>query len=124
MPTPRTGSVEPFKRADGSTYYRARIRHVDGFRERVDVPEKHCTPAGGLTARERAEQWAFRTVVFDFANVETIGQAFADEIFRVFARRHPEMDLYDINATASVEQMISLARAEPSTPAATPAPAS
>jgi hypothetical protein len=50
--------VEPFKRADGSTYYRARIRHLDGFRERVDVPEKHSTPAGKLTGRERAEQWA------------------------------------------------------------------
>ena len=58
MPPPRTGSVEPYRRKDGATYYRARIRHVDGFRERVDVPAKHCTPAGGLTARERAEQWA------------------------------------------------------------------
>jgi len=26
MPPPRTGSVEPFKRADGTTYYRARVR--------------------------------------------------------------------------------------------------
>jgi|SRR5579883_1306964 len=58
MPPPRTGSVEPLRRTDGSTYYRARIRHLDGFRERVDVPAKHSTPAGGLTARERAEQWA------------------------------------------------------------------
>jgi integrase len=58
MPPTRTGSVEPFKRADGSAYFRARIRHVDGFRERVDVPAKHSTPAGGLPARDRAEQWA------------------------------------------------------------------
>jgi hypothetical protein len=58
MPPPRTGSVEPFKRADGSAYYRARIRHLDGFRERVDVPAKHSTPAGGLTGRQRAKQWA------------------------------------------------------------------
>jgi hypothetical protein len=29
----------------------------------------------------------FRTVVLDFKNVNQIGQAFADEIFRVFARR-------------------------------------
>ncbi len=58
MPPTRTGYVEPCRRTDGTTYYRARIRHLDGFRERVDVPEKHSTPAGGLTARERAEQWA------------------------------------------------------------------
>lgn len=58
----------------------------------------------------------FRTVVFDFANVPTIGQSFADEIFRVFARRHPEMELFDINTTAEVDQMIARARAEPSPP--------
>jgi hypothetical protein len=31
----------------------------------------------------------FKTVVFDFDQVETIGQAFADEIFRVFKNQHP-----------------------------------
>jgi len=54
----RTGSVEPVKRADGTTHYRARIRLDDGSRERVDVPAKHCTPAGKKTGRERAEDWA------------------------------------------------------------------
>jgi len=54
----RTGSVEPLKRADGSTYYRARIRLADGSRERVNVPEKYSTPAGRKTARERAELYA------------------------------------------------------------------
>ncbi len=58
MPPPRTGSVEPFKRADGSTYYRARIRLADDSRVRVDVPEKYSTPAGGKTGRERAELYA------------------------------------------------------------------
>jgi hypothetical protein len=28
----------------------------------------------------------FKIVLFDFSGVETIGQAFADEIFRVFAQ--------------------------------------
>jgi integrase len=58
MPPPRTGSVEPLKRANGRTYYRARIRLADKTRERVDVPEKFCTPAGGKTAEERAELYA------------------------------------------------------------------
>lgn len=58
MPPPRTGSVEPFKRADGRTYYRARIRLGDGTRARVDVPEKHAVAAGGKTAEERAELYA------------------------------------------------------------------
>jgi len=55
---PRTGCVEPLRRADGTLYFRARIRVADGTRVRVDVPEKYCTPAGGKTARERAELYA------------------------------------------------------------------
>jgi integrase len=58
MPPPRTGSVEPFKRADGTTYYRARIRLGDGTRARVDVPEKYSRPAGGRSGEERAELYA------------------------------------------------------------------
>jgi integrase len=55
---PRTGSVEPFKRADGATYYRARVHLADGSRVRVDVPAKYCVAAGGKSGRERAELYA------------------------------------------------------------------
>jgi hypothetical protein len=48
----------------------------------------------------------FRTVVLDFAGVERIGQAFADEIFRVFANEHPEVELIPVNAAPDVQQMI------------------
>ena len=54
----RTGCVEPFKRADGTTYYRARIRLADDSRVRVDVPPQYATPAGGMSGRERAELYA------------------------------------------------------------------
>jgi len=53
----------------------------------------------------------FRSVRFDFEGVETIGQAFADEIFRVFARSHPEIEFVPIHATSQVQQMINSARA-------------
>ncbi len=36
-----TGSVETYTRADGTRYYRARIRLKDGTRERVDIPAKY-----------------------------------------------------------------------------------
>ncbi len=52
----------------------------------------------------------FNTVIFDFSDVESIGQAFADEIFRVFARRHPEIELNEIKANTQVKQMIQRAR--------------
>jgi integrase len=75
MPRPRTGYVEPLKRADGRRYYRARIRLADGSRERIDVPEKYSTPAGGKTAQERAELYAQAT------------QEREDETGELFARR-------------------------------------
>jgi len=51
----------------------------------------------------------FKTVIFDFSDVESVGQAFADEVFRVFANRHPEMELIPINANKDVKQMINRA---------------
>jgi integrase len=58
MPPARTGAVEERRRADGRTYFRARIRLADGSRHRVEVPARFATSAGGKTARERAELYA------------------------------------------------------------------
>jgi anti-sigma regulatory factor (Ser/Thr protein kinase) len=52
----------------------------------------------------------FKTVVFDFRGVDSIGQAFSDEIFRVFANEHPEIELLDINTNSAVRRMIDRAR--------------
>jgi anti-sigma regulatory factor (Ser/Thr protein kinase) len=54
----------------------------------------------------------FKTVLFDFKAVETVGQAFADEIFRVFAQGHPKIEIIPINATPQVQQMINAARTQ------------
>lgn len=48
----------------------------------------------------------FKTVLFDFKDVESIGQAFADEVFRVFARQHPHMEILPINDNDSVRQIV------------------
>lgn len=48
----------------------------------------------------------FRTVILDFEEVTSIGQAFADEIFRVFANEHPGVELIAIHAQPEVRQMI------------------
>ena len=49
----------------------------------------------------------FRIVVLDFRGVALIGQAFADEVFRVFALAHPEVDLIHLNANKDVSNMIA-----------------
>ena len=51
----------------------------------------------------------FKTVVLDFKNVPTIGQAFADEIFRVFPREHQAVELVYIHANSEVKRMITRA---------------
>jgi putative ubiquitin-RnfH superfamily antitoxin RatB of RatAB toxin-antitoxin module len=48
----------------------------------------------------------FKTVLFDFTEVEIIGQAFADEVFRVFANEHPQIEILPIHANAEVTKMI------------------
>jgi len=61
-----------------------------------------CSQAKRLL--QRVER--FRSVVLDFDQVGGIGQAFADEIFRVFANAHPEVELMAVNAVPAVQQMI------------------
>jgi anti-sigma regulatory factor (Ser/Thr protein kinase) len=53
----------------------------------------------------------FKAAVFDFQDVPTIGQPFADEIFRVFASYHPEIDIHTIHANSEVQRMIARAKA-------------
>lgn len=48
----------------------------------------------------------FSEVFLDFSGVEQIGQAFADEIFRVFRLDHPEIEMSVSNTNEAVEKMI------------------
>lgn len=48
----------------------------------------------------------FKIVILDFDRVKAIGQAFADEIFRVFVLNNKDIQLLHINASKDVEQMI------------------
>jgi hypothetical protein len=48
----------------------------------------------------------FQTVVLDFNGIAEIGQAFADEVFRVFVHAHPEVRLHALNMTDLVAAMV------------------
>jgi DNA-binding transcriptional ArsR family regulator len=48
----------------------------------------------------------FRTIVLDFRDVASVGQGFADEVFRVFARRHPAITITTENANPVIDAMI------------------
>ena len=56
-------------------------------REIIDALRRGTVPERGLeTFAVGLER--FREVVLDFAGVDAIGQGFADEVFRVWARAH------------------------------------
>lgn len=54
----------------------------------------------------------FEDVFLDFTGVESIGQAFADEIFRVFPIDHPAVRLQPVHTVPAVDRMIRRALAQ------------
>ncbi|MCD4748750.1 MAG: DUF4325 domain-containing protein [Thermoanaerobaculales bacterium] len=47
----------------------------------------------------------FRTVILDFEGINEIGQAFADEVFRVFPGHHPDVQIVPIKMCPRVQKM-------------------
>jgi hypothetical protein len=58
----------------------------------------------------------FRELCLDFSDVDLIGPAFADEIFRVFTTENAGYRVTWMNASASVERMIKRALAQAARP--------
>jgi len=48
----------------------------------------------------------FKKIILDFDRVPNAGQAFADEIFRVFQSRHPNISIEPINMSETVGFMV------------------
>ena len=66
----------------------------------------------GLVSRSQAKRLTmrfekFKTVILDFSDVEQIGQAFADEVFRVFQNAHPDTKLVPTGMNPYVKAMVS-----------------
>ena len=91
----------------------------DDYRfEKTVIPLKLALYEGEtLVSRSQAKRVLnrvekFRTVILDFEGVDTIGQGFADEVFRVFASQHQQIELIPMNAVPRVQQMINRTYAE------------
>jgi len=48
----------------------------------------------------------FKKIILDFDRVPNVGQAFADEIFRVFQSRHPKISINPVNMNETVRFMV------------------
>jgi hypothetical protein len=83
---------------------------------RTEVPVRLAQYEGEqLVSRSQARRLCarferFREVVLDFEGVTEIGQAFADEVFRVFALAHPDVELKAVNVAPAVARMVGRAR--------------
>ncbi len=71
-------------------------------------------PGEQLVSRSQAKRILarfeeFSEVLLDFHGVEEIGQAFADEIFRVFRNQHPDIRIIATRAEPDVRNMIDRA---------------
>lgn len=75
------------------------------------IPMKELCTLGNPVARSQARRMLkrlddFKEVIFDFQDIEFMGQGFSDEVFRVFHNNHPEVVLTVINANETVLGMI------------------
>lgn len=87
----------------------------NGF-NKTEVPVKLLQYKNeGLTSRSQAKRLLarienFQYVTFDFENIESIGQAFADQIFRVFTNAHPDVKISVKNANSDIRDVIKMAQ--------------
>ncbi len=54
----------------------------------------------------------FKVVVMDYDRVPMVGQAFADEVYRVFKNKHSDIEIDNINMNEAVDFMVTRAKIE------------
>ena len=69
-----------------------------------DADESHISRSQAKRILHGLEK--FKTVILDFKNVESVGQGFVDEVFRVYTYDHPDISIQYIHANEDVEFMI------------------
>jgi hypothetical protein len=74
------------------------------------------TEGQALDSRAAARRVGLRLTTFkraeiDFEGVTDVGHGFTDELFRVFARANPQVELVATNTTPRIEALVKSARA-------------
>ena len=124
--------VETFEKAVHGTEVFMSIS-IDSKREMIKVFDKYASGDGDysfnrthvpvelaryegekLVSRSQAKRLLarfdrFKEVFLNFKGVESIGQAFADEVFRVFRNENPDIKIVWVNTTPEVDKMIQRA---------------
>jgi hypothetical protein len=79
--------------------------------DRTVVPLALFETGGRFVSRSEAKRLGtrldrFREAVIDFNGIDEVGQGFLDELFRVWAREHPDTRLVPINLSPVVERLV------------------
>jgi anti-sigma regulatory factor (Ser/Thr protein kinase) len=87
-----------------------------GF-DKTEIRVKLFTTGGIHISRSQARRVLvglekFKIILFDYENVPLVGQAFADEIYRVFQELHPNIRLENENMSEGVRFMVERAKNE------------
>lgn len=87
-----------------------------GF-DKTEIRVKLFTTSGIHISRSQARRILvglekFKIILFDYEKVPMVGQAFADEIYRVFQELHPDIRLDNENMSEGVRFMIERAKNE------------
>ncbi len=85
--------------------------------DRTEIKVKLYTMGGVFISRSQARRILaglekFRSIILDFDQVPTVGQAFVDEVFRVFNNIHPEIEVIAINTNEAVQFMLNRVRSK------------
>lgn len=87
-----------------------------GF-DKTEIRVKLFTTGGIHISRSQARRVLaglekFKIILFDYEKVPMVGQAFADEIYRVFQELHPDIRLENENMSEGVRFMVERAKNE------------
>jgi anti-sigma regulatory factor (Ser/Thr protein kinase) len=107
LSTPRTldGVMAAWSLAgDGIEFDQTRVQL------RLLLAEGQALDSRAAARRVGARLTTFKRAEIDFDGVGEVGHGFTDELFRVFARANPGVELVAVNASARVEALIRSAR--------------
>ena len=126
----KIGNQEEIKNSKSSTFVYMRLKNssnkkiktvfdkysteIPGDFDKTIIPI-HLANSSDLVSRSQARRILsglelFKEVILDFKNIEYIGQAFADEIFRVFPNMNLNTAITAQNANLEVQAMIHRAK--------------
>ncbi|MFY9457739.1 MAG: DUF4325 domain-containing protein [Candidatus Spechtbacterales bacterium] len=87
-----------------------------GF-DKTEIRVRLFTSGGVHISRSQARRILaglekFKVILLDYENVPLVGQAFADEIYRVFQNQHPDIVIQEENMSEGVKFMVERAKNE------------